>query len=315
MNTLNLHGVRMWVTEGCNASCHFCLNANDRTNSYMEIDKFSLLCNYFIRHGFDKIAIMGGEPTIHPDFISIMEIAQSCFSQVYLFTNALDSKKLVQFVPRENDVIIYNANFAKNLTKEKLLLSKPGKRVLDVVINTQSNTDILEKEIFQIIHIQLVIDNKCNIFTEKHAVVQHVNQLFKYLSAVENADVHFECNAPICFTAGTDLPKFKQNTICTPTSVLVDGSYNVRFCNIYPHPLINMFKDGQLIPFRILENYIELAYKQLQMECLSKICRDCLYFDRLCNGKCYIGQEIITREDIEKNTNIPWLKHNVNGTR
>ena len=73
---MNLHGVRMWVTEGCNASCHFCLNAKARGMSSMEIERFQRLCEYFSFHRFDKIAIMGGEPTLHPDFNSIMQIAQ-----------------------------------------------------------------------------------------------------------------------------------------------------------------------------------------------------------------------------------------------
>lgn len=322
MNVPNLHGVRMWVTEGCNASCHFCLNASDRTDSCMDLSKYKDLCIYFKRYGFDRIAIMGGEPTIHPDFISIMEIAQSCFDQVFLFTNALNCKKLCQFIPRDKDVIIYNANFANELTKEKLLLSRPGKRVLDVVINHNSKINIMEDSLSRIIYdygnsiiIQLVIDNKCNIFVEKEPIVRNINQLFKSLSKIPNANIRFECNAPICFTEGTDLPVFKQNSICSPNSVLVDAKYNIRFCNIFTSPILNMFKDGEIIPFRILENYVNYAFKQHQLDCLSKICLDCIYYNRLCNGKCYIGQSKITRNDIEENTNIPWLKHNSNGTK
>ena len=89
MSTLQLHGVRMWVTEGCNASCHFCMNAKGRSHAQVELDKFQKLCLYFRQNGFDRIAIMGGEPTIHPDFIKIMDYAQEYFPTVYLFTNAI----------------------------------------------------------------------------------------------------------------------------------------------------------------------------------------------------------------------------------
>ena len=51
---------------------------------------------------------MGGEPTLHPDFNSIMKIAKKYFNQVYLFTNALESDQLLLYEPRNQDVIVYN---------------------------------------------------------------------------------------------------------------------------------------------------------------------------------------------------------------
>lgn len=228
----------MWVTEGCNASCHFCMNAKGRSHSQINIEKFTKLCLYFSQNGFDRIAIMGGEPTIHPDFLRIMEIAQKYFSIVYLFTNALLDSKLFKYEPRESDTIVYNFNFSKNLKPETILLEKLGKRVLDVVIDKDSNIVELSKEILRVvsfdyekIKVQLVINNCLNIFKYKDIIVSKVNDLYNSLNVEPRINKVFECNAPMCFTIGTNLPPFKQNSICEPRSVLIDGDCNLRFCN------------------------------------------------------------------------------------
>ena len=311
---MNLHGVRMWVTEGCNASCHFCMNAQSRSNNIMEFHKFERLCQYFNQNHYDKISIMGGEPTTHPEFINIMQTAQRYFGHVYLFTNAIQKKELLMFTPREQDTIIYNFNFSKLLSEDKLMLSKPGSRVLDVVINNATNPKSVVEEITRItklsrnrINIQLVLDNMENIFSQKKFYIKIINEIYQSLSSIDGIQVKFECNAPLCFSAGEQLPPFTPNAICSPTSVLIDGQYNVRMCNIYTGVLTNMFRGDYLIPYKLLENHITLAHAKAREECLMKICKDCLYYGRQCNGKCLIAQPKVSREDIILNTSLSWF--------
>ena len=315
MSTLQLHGVRMWVTEGCNASCHFCMNAKGRSHAQIDLDKFQKLCLYFRQNGFDRIAIMGGEPTIHPDFLKIMENAQEYFPTVFLFTNAITHGDLIKYSPRESDAIVYNFNYSKSLTPEKLLLDKPGERVIDVVIDIDSDVTKLTREILRIasfsydrIKVQLVINNCLNIFKYKDCIVANVNNLYKNLDVEPRINKVFECNAPMCFTTGINLPPFKINTLCEPRSVLIDGSCNLRFCNLYNNKLTNMFNGNGIIPFSIVQNQIELAYYKSRILCLEKICKNCVLYGKKCNGKCLIGQENISKEDILSNTNLPWLK-------
>lgn len=314
MNTQFLHGVRMWVTEGCNASCHFCMNASGRNNVSMDFDKYKQLCLYFQQNQFDKIAIMGGEPTIHPHFLDIMTFAQQCFPSVYLFTNGLKPDVLDTYSPRESDAIIYNFNFCQNFTSNTFLLEKKGKRVVDIVIDSNTNVAKIIENSFRIhditsaIEFQLVINNACNIFKHKKIIIENVNEIYNTLLNRKSIKLKFECNAPLCFTEGEQLPPFTKNTFCSPRAVLIDGSYNVRYCNIYNSQTINMFQPYGMIPFSILKNYIQLEYSKLRISCLEKICKDCLFYGNQCNGKCHIAQDIISKKDISQSTNIPWLK-------
>lgn len=314
MNAQFLHGVRMWVTEGCNAFCHFCMNASGRNNVSMDFDKYQQLCLYFKQNQFDKIAIMGGEPTIHCEFLNIMNFAQHCFPSVYLFTNGLKPAVLNYYSPRESDAIIYNFHFRKFFTHETFLLEKKGRRIVDIVIDSNTDVNSVIENSFRIFEIsseiefQIVINNTCNIFKYKTNILENVNKVYNSLSQNTALKLRFECNAPLCFTEGENLPPFNKNTFCSPRAVLIDGTYNVRFCNIYNKKTINMFQSDGMIPFSLLKNYINLEYSKLRISCLEKICKDCLFYGSQCNGKCHIAQDTISKKDISLATNIPWLK-------
>lgn len=184
-----------------------------------------------------------------------------------------------------------------------------------MVIDKDSNIVELSKEILRVvsfdyekIKVQLVINNCLNIFKYKDIIVSKVNDLYNSLNVEPRINKVFECNAPMCFTIGTNLPPFKQNSICEPRSVLIDGDCNLRFCNLYNEPLINMFNVNGMIPFAIVKNQIELAYYKSRISCLEKICKYCIFYNNKCNGKCIIGQDDISEEDIVSITNLPWLK-------
>ena len=306
--------VRMWVTESCNALCPHCMNASVRSQAQMPYDKFAALCDYFQVNGFDKIGIMGGEPTIHPDFPKIMTKAQECFEIVYLYTNALKADELYGYNPRTQDIVIYNFLFSRSLTPEKLLLDKKGERILDVVVNHDSNLEYLENEIKRVtsynrqrIQVQLVLNNSINIFKKKKQIIHNISRLYNNVSECADINISFQCGAPLCFTYGESLPPFMYNTICPDEAVLIDGDCNALFCNIHADKVINMFRGKSLIPYKILRNYIRMESMRIKLLCIEKICKDCFYYGIECNGKCHISQHCIERDDIIKNTNIPWL--------
>lgn len=316
-----MHMVRIWLTEDCNALCQFCMNSKNRGTAQMSLDKFELICSYFKENGFDIIAVMGGEPTIHPHFSEMMSVAQNNFNRVYLYTNALKVESLQSFTPREQDLVVYNSAFARNITRERLLLDKPGERILEVIVNYDSDIVSIIENIHNVtslsedrIKVQLVLNNSENIFKHKDEIIKNINSIFGRLVEM-NINTSFECAAPLCFTFGENLPPHRNNTICPQEAILIDGSYNARFCNIYPDSIINLFTSSTqdtLIPFQLLRNHVQRESFRIKLACLDKVCKDCLYYGFVCNGKCHIGQEIVKREDIVKNTLIPWLNNGEN---
>lgn len=310
--------LRIWVTEGCNAFCSFCMNANARSNAHMSYDKAKIMFEYFRENGINTVSIMGGEPTIHPEIIRITKLAQSIFPSVYIFTNSIKSDVLQSFDPRDEDIIVYNFNFSKHISKDSLLLNKPGKRLLDVVIDSKSNVSTIVEELIRVssyspdrLQINLTLNNSTNIFLEKEQTINNINYVYNKISAISYAKIEFQCSAPICFTYGENLPPFNYNSICPEKAVLVDASFNVCFCNINTNDRINLFVGDNIIPFKLLTNHLKKYSLRNRLEALNKICSSCLFYDIKCNGKCHISQEIISTQDIQNNTKIPWLKKNI----
>ena len=311
---MSLHSVRLWVTEGCNASCHFCMNKNRRSNKTIDISKLERTYSYLRENEVNSVFLMGGEPTIHTDFVKIYTISQLYFDKVILFTNGLRTDVLTEIEPRVSDTIVYNANFVNDISTQVLLLEKEGLRIFDVVIDDLTDVISIANGLRKIaendkrrLKFQITINNSVNIFEKREIISKNINVLYGLLKN-DYLDVSFECAAPICFTYGLKLPIFKQRTICPNESMLIDSEYNVCFCNVRNTPLVNLYQDGELVSFQIIKNYIHLCSYKNKTKCLEKICKDCIYYDLKCNGKCHIAQDCITVESIRDNTELPWLK-------
>lgn len=126
------------------------------------------------KEGVKTIFVEGGEPTIHDEFNSVINILQKNFESVTVFTNGL-SDDLLSISPRTNDSIVYNFNFAHSWgNNQRIMVDKPGKRSFMVQISTETDIDsliktlrlyddYLKKEIFSIL---VTLDCTVNIFSE-----------------------------------------------------------------------------------------------------------------------------------------------------
>lgn len=307
-----MKSLRVLVTDKCNANCPFCINKDIRKgNGFMSLDLFKRICTFFEQNNIENIRIMGGEPTIHPQFVEMMQIAQSHFKRVTIFTNAINNN-IVKFVPRENDGINYNFTFSKDITIEKLLPTLPGNRLLEIVIRRDTKAEIIEKEIKRIIAmgsrdiiVSLTLDCTSNIFKDKEIIVPIFTHLQEFCEK-ENLNWRFDHSMPICFVYGTKLPIREKGAICEGDCAgLIDTEGNLRFCNQFNSESYTIFQNGEIIPMPLIENLIKLSHLKNQIKNLEKICAECPYYDKICNGGCFIANDSISRDDIILNTNLP----------
>ena len=87
---------RVVLTELCNGKCPHCFNAEFRKTAEMDADKLIEFWR-MNRGGFldkKRVKLMGGEPTLHPRIIEIMQEACLYFGGVDLFTNGTNMLKI-----------------------------------------------------------------------------------------------------------------------------------------------------------------------------------------------------------------------------
>ena len=133
------------ITESCNAKCSYCLNSKYRNEkATMDTAKALNLLDFLAQNKCEIVRLMGGEPTLHPDFPIIAERCQQLFPKVVVLTNAISSA-IEKFHPRDSDGIIYNFNtMHNNFNINKMLYNYPGFRYISIVISR--NTDIIDLE-------------------------------------------------------------------------------------------------------------------------------------------------------------------------
>ena len=308
-----LESIRIYLTENCNANCSNCFNRNTRGKSYMEVEKFEKLCAYFNENSVPRIKIMGGEPTLHPDFARMTEIAQKYFKYVSVFTNGL-CENLKTFKPRKNDGIVYNFRFSKMMTKKTLMLDKEGVRSLEVQISGKTDADNLISEIKRVvsygekIKVNLTLDCTENIFLHRKEISNRYEKVWDLLTKAK-VELRKDHVVPLCFLYGTKIPVYDSFSKCRlECTGLIDADCNLRHCNQFSERLIQLFDGENIIPYKILINYLRAKHMELQTKVLNKLCKDCVFYESHCNGGCYIAKDNISREDIFINTDFPLIK-------
>lgn len=309
-----MRSVRVFLTEKCNANCPHCINKNKRGSSLMDVKRFRKMCQYFQNNHVEGIKIMGGEPTIHPQFDEMLRISQQFFKRVSVFTNAINDALLL-FKPRKMDGINYNFIFFQTLSKHKFLLQYPGYRALEIIIQKDTDEDSLLKNIFSVtkgkekrFSVLLTMDCTENIFQYRDILIQKFEKIFLACKR-KGFKVSLDHSIPVCFIYGTKIPIFRHGAFCDLSCAgLIDADFNLRFCNQHPQKLINIFaENGEILPFQIIENHLKYTHLQNQINAMNKICLDCPLFDRSCNGGCFITQKAITKKSILQKTSLPTI--------
>ena len=82
------------ITQSCNLTCPTCYAGSSPQNkSFMSLEKFESTLDGLLEMGkgeADLIQLSGGEPTIHPDFFTMLQMAiDKGIKQVYINTNGL----------------------------------------------------------------------------------------------------------------------------------------------------------------------------------------------------------------------------------
>jgi MoaA/NifB/PqqE/SkfB family radical SAM enzyme len=103
------------LTLSCNRACEYCFASDVRTESgsnpeFMPAKVFLQALEFLKKSGISQVRLLGGEPTLHPQFVEFLEAAQSRDFSVMVFSNGLmrDTvrQKLAGFPPESLSVLI-----------------------------------------------------------------------------------------------------------------------------------------------------------------------------------------------------------------
>jgi len=117
---LDLFPLRISITDYCNLKCFFCSNEgmplSQKNKIYVDIKQFKYLIKNLVDEGLKNVSITGGEPTIHPEIIEIIEsLNRFNFKNLFFHTNGISlNKELLKKLSKKFTKIavsIHSANF------------------------------------------------------------------------------------------------------------------------------------------------------------------------------------------------------------
>ena len=112
------------ITNYCNLKCPYCF-ADDmiqEEKEFITMDNFLTFLSFVSRSGPQRIGIIGGEPTLHPQFGNILYMLnQYCYdaqSTGVVFTNGIELEKWLNYIGDDVTVLV-NCNNPKNQTEKQ----------------------------------------------------------------------------------------------------------------------------------------------------------------------------------------------------
>ena len=95
------HLTALVFVSGCNFRCGFCHNASLLQKRQIGIswERLGKLCRQFADHWVDAVTISGGEPTIWPELLDLIEFFRGFGFAIKLDTNGSHPERLKQLLP------------------------------------------------------------------------------------------------------------------------------------------------------------------------------------------------------------------------
>jgi molybdenum cofactor biosynthesis enzyme MoaA len=131
---------------GCNLSCDYCPEANrgHGSNDVSKIKKF-ILGSY--ENGLDNLQWSGGEPTIHPEFLSLVKFARDVGFYQSLSTNGTSTP---EYLKELKSAGISRVNISLDTLDPNKFKKITGKARLDTVLNSIEVSSLLFDEVTKI---------------------------------------------------------------------------------------------------------------------------------------------------------------------
>jgi radical SAM protein with 4Fe4S-binding SPASM domain len=304
------------ITAKCNRQCTFCfagkrlkeIRRDKQVSTNISRENVRVWMDFLERSSEMNLRLLGGEPTLHPEFINIVEEALGRNFHIQLFSNCIISKQKTDYlseIPKEKLSILANISPQANDSEKQIALrtyalEKLGDRICQGITITSTEFDYQ----FLIENIKIFNLVKKIRVGVAQPIVGHNNEYFHpsdypklgkcivdMAAACFDKDIliGFDCGMTLCMFTENELGKLMKTSsgytsVCRP---IIDVSSNLDIWACFPLSEVLMTR---------LEKYnnrkeIEEAYEKRlapyrSIGCMPD-CLTCVYKRRqICNGGC-----------------------------
>lgn len=295
----------------CNLNCSYCF-ANDfilEEKKFLSLDNFNYILNFLDLNELTKIGIIGGEPTLHPDFSNFIKILKEKFKKsIVVFTNGIELASFYDLFD-ENTVALININHP-NIIKEnnykklintldvfknnnKLQYVRFGINLYEDIPDYDFFIDLCKKYNQNQIRCSYVAPTKQCQKNDKEAYYLKGKKLFlDFIESCfyENINVELDCNhIPECYFTKEEIVLLNKviskgwHKICEPT---IDFTPDLKaascFGNYNPIDITVFTSYDDLYKFFQITNNMKINKNNFNEKCNR--CSE--FYDKKCQGGC-----------------------------
>lgn len=312
--------VTLNLNTTCNLHCKWCYN-QEKQHRLLKFELFVKFYEDIIKNNITSIALIGGEPTIHPQFVEILRKLEK--QEVHLFTNAIrfSEKDFCKDVCKQEnlkDITISIKGFNEKTFKEfsneisfSEFCSAIGNiREKEKLIRVNYNcTEILSQSIlsdfvqflrYYRLH-EIVLHDIRPYATESGEVIKgNSSEALQYIAQeLEKAGIvsYIRLNQPFCRYDSNFLEQFLNSKRVMSTcavkkqqGIFVDSDLNIILCNELRHIVMGSYQKD----FWDYKNMIEVYRKQDIISLYNKLagcpmqkCIKCDMWEK-CGGSCIL---------------------------
>jgi radical SAM protein with 4Fe4S-binding SPASM domain len=329
------------LTNVCNQKCPYCfakglvnIQDNAKPKGVTRHDEISLadlktIISIFKRWGIDEFRLIGGEPTLHPQFRRIIELLQTNGFKIHLFTNGLLKKDLVDFLAKKEGITYLVNHLPPDFYRVDR--SSPGSPAIDYLLSKCGRQVCLGVSIYTPdFDLSFVIDKVIKFGLKKavrigfaHPIcIPHGHAMNEYLPLEDyrlampglvrfsrdcdkhNIRVEFDCVAILCAFSKEEYGELYCNVgalpsmVCTP---VIDIGTDLRVWRCFVTS--GMYNERKLTDFenpQEITDYFNGKFEKFQRIGGMDQCFRCKYMKRgQCQGGC-IGHTLNKFEKISR---------------
>lgn len=133
-----LNSLGIFITNVCNRHCEFCfLRPGYPRELYLSDEDLAAFCDWAARNHLYMSNLLGGEPTLHPNFVRVVQTVHKVVPRIAIVSNLLCAPdKLEGF---RDTALLANADSLDQYTEEELALFQ---RNLEAVSQMNCNVDL-----------------------------------------------------------------------------------------------------------------------------------------------------------------------------
>ena len=297
------------LTDYCNRSCPYCfarekIDAGHKQTN-ISLENIDYILDFLERSHHRVFSVLGGEPTLHPEFEKIIDKALNRQMQVKVFSNGLMKRKTMKYLFNNNIGVIININEPKDTPEshlEKLEQTYenlgpnlyPGFNIYNEDFDLSFIFDLIDRY-YMSREIRLGLtqpiiggDNK-HIKPNSYRLIG--KRLVEYAKQADkrNIRLNFDCGFVMCMFSKKEYSELVYANVnfsflCGPT---IDIAPDLTTWYCFPLSLIENKKLKDFTNLNEMHSYYDKFRKKYSKYGMFTKCNDCRFLARnQCTGGC-----------------------------